>query len=310
METAREEHLLEMVRQAFTPAAPAGYGQGSSIVEVRGRPGEAVLVVRWDNDPHLYGIPVPLTDVRHEFYYSDYEVSSDEEWLESVSVGLDVMLGTGHRATARRTQVGDYIELRAAGGWPVDERFYLQEADYEFERLAEVLREAGLDPTLALRRRSQDKLLVWLLSYENNATGGPWVGQAVVTRGESSEAELELVETTAGVPVTVRLDLAYFASHAAAERGARTVSTALPDREFALAGFAESSSGARVLDTSFLGADPDGARALLEASLAAKTSWGQDRDAAGRYLPASRLGRLWHRLRWGASGRRPRIYAG
>lgn len=109
-----------------------------------------------------------------------------------------------------------------------------------------------------MERRSQERLLVWLLSYENNATGVPWVGQAVVTLGSPGSADLELVETTPGVPVTVRLDLAYFASHAAAERGARTVSTSLPDREFVLAGFVASASGTRVLDTSFLAADPDG----------------------------------------------------
>ena len=310
MGASRQDELLAMVRQAFSSGAPVGFDRRCSVVEVRERHGEAVVLVRWDEDAHLYGIPVPLNDARHEFYYSDFAVSSDEEWLDSVTLGLGVMLDTGFRATARRTQIDDYIELRADGGWPVDDRFYLQEVDERFELLADRLSEVGLDPALAVRRRSEYRLVVWLLVYENNATGGPWVGQAVVTRDAQHSAELELIQTSRNVPGTVRLDLAYFASHHAAAAGASTVTTTVPDDEFLIAGFVSATSGVRTLDTSFLDARPEDARALLEKDISIGSKWGGDRDEAGRYLPASRVGKLIHRLRWGRSGRRPRVYAG
>lgn len=221
--------LADQLRAMFPPGRRVGE-PACTVVEVRAGLDEVVLLVRWNRGPHLYGIPISLTDTSHEFYYTDYEVSSDDEWLDSVDVGLMVMMGTGHRATAKRSQVADYIELRSTDGWPVDERFCLQEGECECNLLAERLREAGLDPSLALERRAQKRLLVWLLTYENNATGGPWVGQSVVTRIGPTEAELEQVETAPGVPATVGLDLAYFASQFAAARGALTVTTSLSTR--------------------------------------------------------------------------------
>jgi hypothetical protein len=149
----------------------------------------------------------------------------------------------------------------------------------------------------------------WLLAYENNATGEPWVGHAVVSR-QDDEVVLELVETLPGVPRTVALDLAYFACHGAAGQGALTVTTALTDPDLSLAGFRDDGPGVRVLSTDFLDADPDGARALLERDLASGGPWGGDRDSSGRYLPATRIGRLVHRLRWGRSGRPHRVWAG
>ncbi len=72
-----------------------------------------VLVGRFDQDPNRYGIPIGITRRSHEFYYTDFAVADDDEWLESVDIGLMVMLDTGFRAGARRRRVGDYIELRS-----------------------------------------------------------------------------------------------------------------------------------------------------------------------------------------------------
>jgi hypothetical protein len=309
MDPARQSQLAAMVSDLFPPGEPVGFERDSSVVEIRERDKHAVILFRWDGEPHLYGIPVPLDDVRHEFYYSDYTVSSDEEWLDSVTTGLGVMLDTGHRATARRTRVDDYIELRSEGGWPIDERFYLRTVDESHELLAERLREDGLDPSAALESRAQDRLVTWLLSYENNSTGTPYVGQAVVSSTGEGSAHLELVETTAGVPQTVALELAYFAAHDAVAAGARVVTTDVSLPTVELAGFAPDRSGALTLDTSFATADPDAARALLDAERATPHApWGRDRDRAGRPLPSSRTGRLLHRLRWGRSGGRQRTY--
>lgn len=281
----------------------------------------AVLMGRFGRDPHLYGIPINLADRSHEFYYTDYPIESDEEWLDSVGVGLMVMFGTGFRACARRRRVDDYIELSQEGGWPVDERFFLQDADpgfsrswrrrHEIDGLAQKLREDGLDTGLALERRSEGRLVHWLLAYENTAPSGPWVGQAVISSVGPHRAVLEHVETTPGVPLPVRVDLAYFVSHAAAELGVRTIITTLPDPELSVAGFEPGDDGhRRVLDTSFLAARPDEARALLEADLARGEAWGQDRGQAGHQVLRSQLGRLLHRLRVGRSGRPPHPEAG
>jgi hypothetical protein len=304
MEADQPSDLVERLHAMFPRGSTVA--DGCRVVEVRDVPGEVVVLVRCDTDPHQYGIPIPLHDRRHEFYYSDCQVSSDDEWLDSVGIGLMVMLDTGHLATARRRQMDDYIELRDVDGWPDDRRFYLQDGGDDVDLLADRLREVGLDPSAALQQRERKRLLVWMLSYENNASGGPWVGHAVVSRSGKTEGVLEVVETGPEVPATVALDLAYFACHSAAAAGVERIWTDLPDEVLALAGFVSSSQGRRVLDTSFLAADPDGARALLDADLARDVPWGRDRDVAGRHVPPSVIGRTLHVLRHGKSGSRPR----
>ena len=287
---------------------PPGPGADGEVIEVREGVEEAIVLVRWEPDPLLYGIPIPFTDTRHEFYYDSFPVSSDDEWLDSVGIGLTVMLGTGHRARARRSRVGDYIELRREGGWSVDHRFYLQDVDSDFELLAERLRSDGLDPSLAIEKRGSGELVCWLLMYENNSSGSPWVGQSVISRVSASECRLDLVEIAPDVPITVSLDLSYYACHSAAVLGARSIQTTLGNEEFTLAGFRPTADGSRVLDTNFLDADPDGARALLEADMSRGSRWSDDRDRNGRYFPNSRMGRVMHRVRYGRSGLAPRTF--
>jgi hypothetical protein len=301
MDPERRHVLVDRLREMFPAGSPLPGSAAGSFVEVREGQDEAVLLLRWTNDPHLYGVPIDLTDTRHEYYYDTYEVASDEEWLDSVGLGLMVSLDTGFRAHARRRRVDDYIELRAEGGWPEDDRFYFQDGDPALPGLVSSLLSDGLDPSSALELHAQGRLLAWLVSYENNSTGHPFVGQALVAAAEADAATLVRVEVSPGVPDSVRLDLAYFASQTAAAGGAQSITTALPDEFLDLAGFRPAEDGRR-LDTTFLDADPDGARALLSAGLAAGGEWGRDRDLAGRYLPTSRVGRFLHLLRRGPSG--------
>jgi hypothetical protein len=123
-------------------------------------------------------------------------------------------------------------------------------------------------------------------------------------------AHLEHVEVADGAPVTVVVDLAHLAAHAAGAAGALSVTTDLDAPELAVAGFSVRPGGRREVDTSFLDEDPAGAARLLESVLTAGERWGKDRDAAGRYLPETRAGRLWHRLKHGPSGAQPRRYVG
>ena len=250
-------------------------------------PGEAVLMLRWEQDPRLYGIPIALDETGRDFYYGD-PVTSTDEWLHSVDLGIEIHLGTGFRARARRTQVDDYIELRAQGGWPEDDRFFLDVVDpgddESWLRVPSVT-EAGLDPGTAIASREAGRLIGWVTAYENNATGHPYVGQAVVSWSGHTTASLDCVEVTAGVPVTVAVDLASSAAHIAGDAGALHVTTDLGLEEFELAGFRYDGDGVRSVDTSFLDEDPAGARALLQEVLAEPSQWGDNRDAAGRYLP-------------------------
>lgn len=295
----------------FAPGARVG--DDGTIVEVRDVPGEVVLLVRWKRDPRLYGIPIALSDTDREFYYTDFPVASTEEWLDSVGLGVEILLDTGFRETARRSSVEDYIELRADGGWPVDERFYYDvvdpSEDISWERVPYVAA-AGLDPGPAVAAREAGTLIGWVTGYENNATGEPYVGHAVVSWSGDSAARLEHLEVSNGVPVTVSVDLAHLAAHAAAATGVLQVATRIELDELSLVGFRPGPEGQRVLDTSFLGADPDAAARLFALSLTRGGRWGQDRDVAGRYLPPSRPARWWHRLRNGVSGAPPRRYIG
>ncbi|KRB74011.1 hypothetical protein ASE01_18625 [Nocardioides sp. Root190] len=301
--------LAQRVAEMFPVGHPVpGFSQGV-VLDVRHDPDEVVPLVRWGGDERVYGIPIRLVDPRREFYYKR-PVESDDEWLDSIGLGVMVMLDTGFRARARRRQVGDYIELRDLGGWPNDDRFYLSSFEENFdEGRANCLRHDGLDPKPALECLKSGTQIAWLVAYENNSTGAPDVGQAVISKDPSGDARLEFLEVAPSVPESVMLDLAYFAAHTAAEKGATVVVTDLDNPLLGVAGF-ESCEGQQVLDTSFLRADPDRARALLARSLADGGMWGGDRDAAGRYLPSSRLGRLAYLLMRGPSGRRPRKWAG
>ena len=221
MDPERRRTLVDRLRGMFPAGSPLPGSADGSFVEVREGQDEAVLLLRWTDDPHLYGVPIDLTDTGHEYYYDAYEVASDEEWLDSVGLGVMVSLDTGFRARARRRHVDDYIELRAEGGWPEDDRFCFQDGDPALPGLASSLRSDGLDPSSALKLHAQGRLLAWLVSYENNSTGHPFVGQAVVAAAETDAATLVRIEASPGVPDSVRLDLAYFASQAAAAGGAR-----------------------------------------------------------------------------------------
>ena len=230
------------------------FGVGSSVtdgctaVEVRDAAHEVVLLVRWRSDPRLYGIPIDLRDTQRDFYYTDYPVDSSEEWLESVGLGMMIRMDTGFQFSARRTQVADYIELREPRGWPEDTRFYIDvvspDDDDSWLRVPFVA-EAGLDPRGAIAARDSGTLIGWVTAYENNSTGTPCVGQAMVSRTSATTAALASVEVSPEVPVTVAVDLARVAAHVAAATGVLRVTTDLDLPELVLAGFLDDADGNR-----------------------------------------------------------------
>lgn len=301
--------MRERLREMFQPGTPLLGSFRGEFAGTRDVGGEVVVLLRWDGDERMFGIPIDLTKTRQDFLYSG-AVDDDDEWLESVGLGLMVMLDTGFRASARRRSAGDYIELRSEGGWPSDRRFYMQNEDPEPTRVSEmatVVSADGVEASSALAALREGRLAQWLLAYENNSTGVPWVGQATIVRVDRVTASISL-SVLSGAPEFLRLDLAYKAAHSAVRLGFTTILLERVEPLFELAGFRTSVGGTMSLDPSFLDADPDGARAFLASDQTGGPDWGRDRDSTGRHLPDSRAARLLHRLRYGRSGRLPRIY--
>lgn len=222
----------------------------------------------------------------------------------------------GRRPRIHRRAVDDYIEL-GRPTWPIDERFYFQlnrriETDWT---LLKDLPDQGLDARVALAAHDQGSLLAWTFGYENNSTGKPVVGDSTVAWDGSDVARLIDLSVGDNVPATVAMELVRSATHAAAEAGARVVvasdidlATWHPDLPM-ITGFRAGHDGMSV-DTDFLAEDTELADGLLQTALADPGRWGDDRDRSGRYLPNSRTGRLLHRLRYGSSGKPPRMYVG
>lgn len=268
---------------------------GCVVDGVRDGRGEAVLTLRCGRDPRTYGIPVPLGDTERDFYYPENPVSSVDEWLESVRLGMSIHVGTGLPSRARRTLVGDYIELREPGGWEYDPRFYLDVVEPDerqsWDRVA-LVAESGLDPAPAIAGRDAGRLIGWVTAYEEGATTRPYAGHAVVSWTSDDTADLEHVEVTAGAPLTVLVGLARRGAHLAGGAGAVRVTTRLDTPELDLVGF-RYVDGRRAVDTSFLDEDPDGAAALLRDALASAGSRPEPGDPGGRPPQEAKSGRWW-----------------
>lgn len=283
----------------------------SGLVEIRRSGDEAMLMFRWKPHPHLFGVPVPLTRTDRRLDWDEPAVDLDD-WLESVELWLMEDVENSYLYTARRRRVDDYIELRQPE-WPTDSRFVVDVVDPgdrdSWLRVPYVSGD-GLDPSRALERRKAGTLVAWITAYENNSTGMPYVGQAIVVRESATVARLEHTDVIENAPPTLVLDIVRTATHAAADAGAQTVITQLDLDHLDVAGFRRMPDGQLSVDTTFLAEDPDAAEAVHREALAVRGRWGRDRDQAGRYLPTSRIGRLLHLLRHRSSGRQPRVYAG
>ncbi|MCW2796396.1 hypothetical protein [Nocardioides sp.] len=294
----------------------ARFGSGSrhfsdaALTEVRLVGDEAVFVFRWAQDRHVFGVPISLTDVDKSYFY-EQPVTSIDEWLDELTLGLMVQLDVGFVARASRARVGEYIELRAPT-WPMDDRFFDQiitpaEPPIAWGCVPSVAA-AGLDTEPALTERDVGRLVAWITAYENNSTGGPFVGTACVSRVDEDTATLVHLEAVPDAPPTVVLELARLAVYEAACTGALRVVTEMPHAELDVLGFRETPGGAREVHTDLLDASPDLAAALLARSQHGE--WGRDRDEGGRHIPEGSVGRWLHRLRHGRSGAKPVRYAG
>lgn len=310
--------LMPSVDEVFE-ALRRGYAfrleQRGSLVDIRRSGDEAVLIFRWEPLPDLFGVPVPLTQTHRRLDW-DRPAADLAEWLESVDLWLMEDVENGMLWQAARRRVDDYVELRQPG-WPIDHRFVVEvvaPTDRESWIRADFVARDGLDPGYAAQRRDVGTLIGWVTAYEDNSTGSPYVAQATVVHDRPGLAHLDTLQVMPGAPTSLVLDVVRAATHFAAERAYTSVWTDLDLEHLEhldLAGFRHDPGGGRIaVDTAFLDEDPVAANELLQAELAQPSQWGRDRDQAGRYLPTTRIGRLLHRLRYGAMGTRPRTYAG
>ena len=272
---------------------------------------EVTVLATRAGDTQLHGIPVSLEHTGYEFYYGPrHPVNSVDEWLESVGLGFSIMLETGYAYFARRRVLEDYIELRAEGGWPQDDRFYY----YPYAPRGDTTgfgnrqEDPDLDVSLPNARIEQGRLIEWVVATENNATAGPHLGQALTSHDEHHGAILELLEVADGVPNSVRLELGRIVVFGAGPRYSHVV-THLQDPLLTILGFRPLSDSLQVIGTDLVSADPVTAHAIVESEVAQGPLWGCDRDVAGRPLPSSRFGKLLHRLRWPHTGQWARTSA-
>ena len=179
-----------------------------------------VVVLRWQQDPSVYAIAIPLQPAGAHGdaglppgLSTGLPITSLPEWVEEVALWLVEELDTGLVRRATRTQVGDLTFLTTDGG-AADvapegyyvSTLYLGPGGGRGEHLAD----AGLDVNIARRVLSGGRLLTWLHAYVDNSRGEPFVGHAVVARapaeaaGNAMElARLEVLEVVRGTPGAV-----------------------------------------------------------------------------------------------------------
>lgn len=87
---------------------------GFHLIDVRRRGSELYVVFRWRENPHRFGIRIPLDDTGQGML-TGLEITSAQEWAGEVQGHLEEELMTAYVARAGRRPFADYIEL--SGTW-------------------------------------------------------------------------------------------------------------------------------------------------------------------------------------------------
>lgn len=189
---------------------------GFRLVDVRSEGSDLVVLFRWRSNRHVFGIVFPWRAAVG--VSTGQPVASAGEWATEVSWWLAEELDTGYVGRAWRRQKPDYIELYDRG-YEFDDRYYVSQVPGNGAWLAH----CGWDVSIARGLRRRGLLVAWLQAYLNNASGDPVVGQAVVGRLATGEAELAVLDVTSGVPDVVARDLVWVAVHEADDDGAARI---------------------------------------------------------------------------------------
>lgn len=278
------------------------------VLEVRREGDEAVLLLRLEAHPPVFGVRVRLDDTTRRLDW-DHPATDLEDWLDSVGLWLVEDVENWYAFGASRTARHDHVEL-GPQVWPDDGRFeaYVEDASH-VERLrgsvvAEVAPGAWAAVEEALAADDVEAVV-----HVHDAGSSDTVGLALARR-RGHVTDLTHVWTAGGVPDSVVLVAVRVAARVAASHGATEVTTDLPLPHLDVLGFRPDDAGGWRTDTRFLGEDRAAALAVITSSTADGGPWGRRRDRAGRVLPRGRLGRLLHRLRHGPTGAPRRFHAG
>ncbi len=201
---------------------------------------------RWRENPHRFGIRLPLDDTTHSIS-TGLEITSAQEWAGEVHVHLEEALMTAYVARAGRRPVADYIELSGTW-WSWDSAHAVCEVPSGGE--GQWLARDGLHPGRA--RRLDARRIAWLQAHVDNAMAEPFVGQSVVNWAAPGTAMLTLVELVPGTPPSVGRDLTWAAMNAAADAGASHVVTSLDEPWLDGLGFRDAGRGMLATSTTFL----------------------------------------------------------
>src|SRR4051794_3520333 len=180
---------------------------------------ELLVLFRWRRDPCPYAFPVPLEDLAVS-PWTEEPVRSARKWAQDLGGLLEEELLTGYVASASRTLVDGWIELREPM-WPWQRHFDVMEVDNQVS--ADALARAGFDVALPLRLRADGTLVGWeALSYSNRRSFA-WAGSAATSWQDGATARLVQLDTAPDLPVSAILDLVRAAVCEAAECGAKVV---------------------------------------------------------------------------------------
>lgn len=221
---------------------------GFRLADLRRRGSQFYVVFRWRDNPHRFGMRLPLDDFPRSFWTGE-PTTSAQEWAVDVRGYLEEELLTGYLPRAGRRPVADYIEL-SGDWWDPDPQHVVGPLPAGGE--GQWLARDGLHPDRA--RRLEHRRIAWLQAYVNNAAADPFVGQAVINWAAPAMARLTLVELTPGTPSTVGRDLTWVAMHAAADAGASHVITSVDEEWLPPLGFRPAGDGMLATSTTFLAA--------------------------------------------------------
>ncbi len=218
---------------------------GFHLIELRRHGTELYVVFRWRENPHRFGVRIPIDDTGQGIW-TGLETTSAQDWAGEVQGHLAEELMTGYVARAGRRPVADYIEL--SGTWWVSESARAV-GEVPAGGEGQWLARDGLHPG---RARRFERRIAWLQAHVDNADAEQFVGQAFVTWASPGTAMLALVELTPGTPLTVGSDLTWTTINSAADAGASHVVTSFEEPWLDTLGFRPAGRGMLATSTTFL----------------------------------------------------------
>jgi hypothetical protein len=234
MDSARDQTLQERWDLLAERWSEGTQVTDATVSTVLHEGADAVLLFRWAQDPHTYGLRLNLDAPFREFGYGN-EVETWDEWVDTLGPSLLAHLDTGLVENSRRTVHENHIELDLDDQWP-----YLDGFDYDVET-----------PTI-----DNEPRLVRVRAY-----AVPDAAVIATVEVLPTNPQQGVMTLTGDAPARVGLDATHLACHVAASEGLTTITTD-PAPHLDILGFRPAADSRLELDTSFHLEDFDAARRL------------------------------------------------